>query len=272
MKLQKIALAAIIDPHSPVRASIAMDGVEELAESIRQVGLLQPITVRPEGDRFEVVTGHRRTLACRLLQMEEVECLVQEPSLDADVVAARLHENLVRRDMSAVEEACVYAELYEQLQDVDKVAEVVKRTRVHVENRLALLDGDEAVRDALHEQKITVGVAQELNRVRDETTRRYLLHFAVEEGATVGKVRGWRMQYAEFPIQVGNEPARPESGDPAQISVPEVNVCWLCGSSDDPHDLRVRMVHTTCERIVRNNALQKMGAGAAIDGNEADRT
>lgn len=257
MRLEKIAIALLIEPHQPVRVTIEIQGVEELAQSIRELGLIQPIVVRPEGEKFEVIAGHRRLLAVRMLGMDFCDCLVLEDGDTDQAAAARLHENLIRRDMSPVEEAAVYAELYEKLLDIDKVAAYAHRSRAVVERRLSLLEGDVQVRDALHAGSISAGVAEQLNKVVDEYTRHFLLRFAVQEGATVEKARGWRQSYAQNPIQTGAEPAQPEGPPPPAADAQDYNQCWLCGSSEFPHDLRVRMIHQMCEFQWRRSLEQR---------------
>ncbi|MGH9447308.1 MAG: ParB/RepB/Spo0J family partition protein, partial [Terriglobia bacterium] len=209
MLLQKIDLANIVDPLAPVRAQIDPASLQELADSIRELGLIQPIVVRPAGEKFEVVAGHRRLMACRMLDLPAVECLVRENAGEADVTAERLHENLIRKDMTPVEEAVVYAELFEKYGDLERVAAMAHRSLAVVERRLALLAGDAAIRDALHAGEISSGVAEELNRVKDKTTRAFLLRFAVAEGATVNKVSAWRRQYVNVQLVPGQEPSAP---------------------------------------------------------------
>lgn len=238
-------------------------GVAELAESIREVGLIQPIVVRPVGEVFEVIAGHRRLLACRSIPLDPVPCAVLDGASDGDTMAARLHENLYRQDMTPVEEAVTYAELFEHLGDVDKVASMVHRSRDVVERRLALLSGDELVRTALHEKKISAGVAEELNKIAHEQSRRYLLEHAISDGATVSKVREWRRSFvlgevAPVPAPEGEQPA-----GPVAAGLADPNRCWLCGSDEDQHDLRVRLVHQSCERVARRMSEQQLAQGVS---------
>ncbi|MGH9770098.1 MAG: ParB/RepB/Spo0J family partition protein [Candidatus Acidiferrales bacterium] len=261
MYLAKLDSELIDDPAAPVRAEIDERQIHELAESIREVGLIQPLVVRRVKERYEVIAGHRRLLACRELGLPQIDCLITGDSEETDVTAQRLHENLVRVDMSAVEEALVYAEAFEKLGDLEKVARLAHRSLAVVEDRLALLSGDAGVRAALHVGHLSVGVAHELNKVKDDFTRRFLLKFAVEEGATIDKVRGWRLQYNQYPVQQGTEPERPVSGHTPLPEDDPVNVCWLCGGREDLHDLRVRMVHQYCERIWKRGRMEGIPDG-----------
>lgn len=256
-----IATEKLRGPELDVRASHDIKSLRELADSIKELGLLQPITVRARGDGYEVVTGNRRRMACRALGMETIQCVVIEPGDGDDVVGMRLHENLIRRDMTPIEEAAVYAELFERVEDIDRIAAMCHRSREVVERRLALLAGDADVRDALHEGKIAAGVAEELNRVTDPRMRHYLLDQAIKCGVTVATCAEWRRQYNMLDISAIDMAKPPEVAGASPLPPDEVNMCWLCGSAEDQHDLRVRMVHQTCERIARRQAEQQARGG-----------
>lgn len=261
MKLELIPIDKVRAPGLDVRAEHNIESIRELADSIKELGLLQPITVRVAGDHFEVVTGNRRRMACRSIGLAEVQCVVLEPGDTDDVIGARLHENIFRKDMTPVEEAAVYAELFERVGDIDKVASMCHRSRAVVDSRLALLAGDADVRDTLHAGKISTGVAVELNKVRDAATRSYLLRCAVENGATVPCVIGWRKQYADMPLgevmNAGGVAAVPETPPAYQ----QGNRCLFCGGDEDQHDLRFFTIHQYCLRLW-NKAQQRNDGGA----------
>jgi len=256
MHLTEIDQNMILEPAAPLRASMEEGPLNELAESIRQLGLLQPIVVRESGERFEVIAGHRRLLATRIVGLPRIQCLVVDKDSDDQVIAARLHENIYRRDISPVEEAALYAELFEKLMDVDLVCKVVKRSRGIVDQRLNLLSGDRAVLTAVQVGTITVGVADQLNRVPDEGTRRYLLEFAIRDGATIEKVRNWRLQYHDVKIGEINTALAPVTADEAQQRLLTIDVpkCYFCGTDGDQHEMQVLMVHSSCKRMIERQA------------------
>ena len=110
MGVEEVELMRIDEPARPVRERIDHDKVEELARSIRDVGLLSALAVRRCGDRFEVVAGHHRLLALRRLGISPVPVvIVAVDGEDVEIVGA--HENLVRHDMSPREEGRLVAAL-----------------------------------------------------------------------------------------------------------------------------------------------------------------
>lgn len=266
MKLTNIEVKKISDPKHDVRAKIDMESISELAESIRTLGLLQPIMVRSEGDGFEVVAGHRRLMAVRTLGLEFIECLLVEETTDDLTMARRLHENIYRVDLTPLEEAAVYAELYEQVLDTDKVAAIAHRSRDTVERRLKLLELDDTIRDALQDGQITVGVAELLQRVVHSDTRHFLLDAAIRDGASVEKVRLWVKDYRDTQMLTPEQAQAAGVATGAGIEGPNLYACWLCGSAEEPQDMRVKMVHATCERMARRAAEDNL-ARAQADGN-----
>lgn len=254
MRFEKIPLDKLIEPRAPLRARIDTEYIERLAGSLTEIGLKQPIKVFPHDDLFEVIFGHCRLLACRLAKLDPVPCLIKEAGDPDEDLAEQLHENIFRRDMTVIEEAVVYAELYEKLGDTDKVAAFAHVSRNVVESRLAILSGDDAIRDALHDEQISLGVAEQLNKVPEENTRRYLLSAAIRDGASVEKVRLWVKDYSAISLVPVDPAIANVNHDPAGEAVPDPNICWLCGSNEEQSDLRVRLVHATCERIARRDA------------------
>jgi ParB/RepB/Spo0J family partition protein len=265
MHLCEIEQGKILEPSAPVRASIEDGPLEELAQSIAELGLLQPLIVRPVGEKFEVVAGHRRLLATRKVGLPRVQCLVVTQENDEEVTASRLHENIYRQDMSPVEEAAVYAELFEKYLDVDKVCKIVHRSRVTVEARLNILAGDRDVLNTLQRGMITVGVAEQLNKVKDHGVRKYLLEYAVRDGASVEKVRNWRLQYHGVTFDQVNKDVPPVTPQESQqlLTTVQPTACYFCGSSDDQHEIKWLPVHASCQRMVER---QSEAQGAAKNG------
>jgi ParB family transcriptional regulator, chromosome partitioning protein len=266
MKLLEIEVAKILDPKHDVRAKIDVESIAELAESIRELGLLQPIMVRAAGNEYEVVAGHRRLMAVRKLGLPLVECLLVDETTDDLTMARRLHENIYRVDLTPIEEAAVYAELFEQVHDTDRIAKICHRSRALVERRLALLELDDPIRDALQDGKIGVGTAELLQQVVYEDTRHFLLDAAIRDGASVEKVRLWVKDYRETQMLTPEQAAAAGVAGTGSIEGYNPMACWLCGSAEEPHDMRVKMVHATCERMARRAAEENMARSQA-DGN-----
>lgn len=219
-----VSVASIREPADPMRSGMDPHGLDDLVSSIRELGILQPLIVREvAAGQFEIVAGHRRLLAARAAGLERVPVVVHRDEETA--IAARVHENVVREDVTPADEADYYGHLYtENGEDVDRVAALVRRPRDYVESRLLLLRGDPRVLDAVRAGSITLGVAFELNRMGREEDRGYYLEYAIRAGCSVRQMRDWRAQAnmrAELAAQAP-PPAEAATSSPASpAAVPD---------------------------------------------------
>jgi ParB family chromosome partitioning protein len=162
---------ASIEP-GPFQPREAMDeaALAELAASVREHGVLQPILVRPlkgQPHRFQIIGGERRWRAAQAAGLHEVPTLVRDFS-DREAMAAGLVENLQRQDLNALEEAEGYGRLVEQFGlTQEALAKAVGKSRPHVANTLRLLNLPDRVRDLLREGALTAGHARALLTARD---------------------------------------------------------------------------------------------------------
>lgn len=155
------------NPNQP-RRQFDEEGLRELAASIAQVGLIQPLIVRRIAGSFELIAGERRLRACRMLCMREVPCIVQRTTEDASAIMA-LIENLQRRDLHFIEEAESYRQLlstYGMTQEA--LAAKLGKSQSFIANKLRLLHLSPAVRRNMIEAHLTERHARALLRLRDE--------------------------------------------------------------------------------------------------------
>jgi ParB family chromosome partitioning protein len=145
------------------RKSFAADELQDLANSIKEKGVLQPILVRPRGpERFEIVAGERRWRAAQLAKLHDVPVVVRELS-NAESLELAIVENVQRADLNAMEEATAYQELIERFEYTqEKLAQEVGKSRSHIANTVRLLKLPEAVQVFVREGKLTAGHARTL--------------------------------------------------------------------------------------------------------------
>jgi len=160
---------------------IDQDKIEELGESILKNGLLQPILVRPVGDRFEVVAGDRRFKAHQLKGINRIPAISREMS-DEDAAILRATENLEREDLTPLEEARTYARLNEK--HGMSWEEIGKRTGKSPgwSSVELIFSGCPNVYKGNSTETCSIGVAEELWRIQDPTGLEYYLSFAVDNG------------------------------------------------------------------------------------------
>jgi len=134
----KIDLVKIVQSPHQVRAVPDDKELWELAESIGDNGLLQPVKVRPMGEGYELVYGHRRVAAMRLLGWDQCEAIIEEVT-DQDSLVQSLVENLQRQNLDILDEAVSYRTLVERGYTLSKIAELVKKPQGRISNRLSIL-------------------------------------------------------------------------------------------------------------------------------------
>ena len=156
----------VLEP-SPFQPRQEMDesALQELADSIAQRGILQPLLVRPTPGRpehYQIIAGERRWRAAQRISLHEVPVLVR-PLSDSDAMAAGLVENLQREDLNAIEEAEGYKRLLEEFSlSQDKLGEAVGKSRAHIGNVVRLLKLPEPVRALLRGGQLSAGHARAL--------------------------------------------------------------------------------------------------------------
>lgn len=150
------------------RKNFDEDSLQELADSIKQFGIIQPLVVQKNGKFYEIIAGERRWRAARLAGLKEVPVIVKEYSAQ-EVMEIALIENIQREDLNPIEEAQAYKRLIEEYNlKQDEVAERVSKSRTAVTNSIRLLKLCDKVQKMLIEELISSGHARALLTIEDE--------------------------------------------------------------------------------------------------------
>ncbi len=143
------------------------DALQELADSIKQFGLLQPILVQDRKDYYEIIAGERRWRAAKLAGLKEVPVIIRNYS-EQEIVEIALIENIQREDLNPIEEAQAYKKLLTEFNlKQDEVAERVSKSRAAVTNSIRLLKLNEKVQQMVIDDMISTGHARALLAVED---------------------------------------------------------------------------------------------------------
>lgn len=172
------------NPNQP-RTAMDESQIAELSDSIRKVGVLQPIVVRPYGSEYQIIAGERRWRAARGAGLEKVPVRVMMCN-ETEALALALIENLQREDLNAVEEARGYRRLIDEYHMTQsELADRVSKSRSAVTNALRLLDLPEDIQEMLYNNQMTAGHARAVLSVPDDDRRHTLARKCVEEGLSV---------------------------------------------------------------------------------------
>jgi ParB family chromosome partitioning protein len=188
-QIREVPVGKILPNPAQPRLSYDEESLTELADSIREHGVLQPILVRPSGAQFELIAGERRWRASRMADRDTIPAIV----VDFDEVTAlevSIIENLQREDVSPLEEAAMFRKMTEVFgYSVRQLAQKVGKDKGYVENRLRLSDAPADVRELVSLRKDTISHAYELMKVTDERTRRRLAKRIVAGELSLAKLR-----------------------------------------------------------------------------------
>ena len=194
------------NPNQP-RTLFAEESIDELADSIGERGVLQPILLRPHGDGYEIIAGERRWRAAQRARLHSIPAIVRDID-DAAAAEIALIENIQREDLNAIEEAEGYRQLIEQHgHSPEDVGRLVHKSRSHVANLRRLLDLPAFVRDALGRGEISMGHARAVAAAPDPES---LAREVIAKGLSVRQTED-RARRAKAPARATASPTPPRS-------------------------------------------------------------
>lgn len=168
VQVMELEIAKIIPQGNQPRKIFAEESLQELAGSIREHGILQPVLVRPKGECYEIIAGERRWRAAEMAGLLVIPALIKEMS-DVEAAEISLVENLQRDDLSAIEEARAYKNLLEQYNYTQEhIAERVGKSRAYIANTIRLLNLSPEIIAMIDRKQISPGHARALLALRDK--------------------------------------------------------------------------------------------------------
>ena len=212
-RLGEIPVAEITVSSRQPRRVFGEEELAELAESIRHLGVVQPVVVRPlegeEGPHYELIAGERRLRAARMAGVTAIPAVVRQAD---DVVSLQiaLAENVARQDLNGIEEAHAFAALADEFGLThERIGELVGKSRVAVTNTLRLLELPDDVQEMVERGEISEGHARALLGLEAQDERRRLARLVVREGLTVRQTEALVRKLGE-----AAPPKAPAASDP----------------------------------------------------------
>jgi len=172
---------------SPLQPRVDFDNqsMEELTQSIKEKGVIQPVLVRRAGDNFELIAGERRFRAAKLLNLKEIPAIVKNVE-DRDSLEIALIENIQRESLNPIEEAHAYRFLIDKFQVThEKISEVLGKSRVSVTNTLRLLNLPAEIQGEMKKGRISFAHGRALLEVEDLTQQRRLTQEIISKELSV---------------------------------------------------------------------------------------
>lgn len=243
-QIKDLSLDLIDEPKGILRMDIDPDGLDDLVQSISEIGLLQPILVAIHGDRFEIVFGHRRYLAHVKLGLSTVRSIIRKMT-DQEIGIARATENISRADLTPIEEAATYKNLIDEYGlTLEQVSKKMSKTPGTIKRRMDLLRMPPILQKAVHKKQISMTVAEELWPIADKASLEYYLMFAVENGCTREVARSWAKDWKD-----GQRRSQSPDGEGGRVDFspneprPSYVPCDICS---EPVDLNETIFFRAC--------------------------
>ena len=263
--IRRIPIEQIDAPDVVMREVMADPGLDGLAESLHKHGQLQTIGVVIVGDRYRVAYGHRRRIAAERAGLAYLDARVF-PEGTPDEQAIKVDENEEQEAVNAAAQATYYRYLLEErcTGDVDRLVRLVRRRPSFVLDRLDLTRGDPEVLDALRTNDITLGVAQELNKVSEDLYRRLYLHDARRLGLSIKAVRELRItrDRERHITDAAHDGTAPRIDPSTQVAIVHMDACTLCSSTRDQHEMTYVKVHRSCLNVWHRDQAETKGGAA----------
>lgn len=251
--VKNVSLDLIDPPKGILRMDIDTQDLSDLAQSISEIGLLQNVLLAIDGDRYEIVFGHRRYLAHKQLGLLTICAIVREMT-QIEIGIARATENISRADLTPIEEANTYKNLISEYGlTLEQVAKKMGKSAAIIKRRLDLLKMPPPLQAAVHKKQISITVAEELWSISDATDLDYYLSFALENGCTKEVARSWAKDWRDSKRRekstgvVGGGGFAPSEPRPVYVS------CDLCLSAMEIGTETVFRVCPVCRDTIKQN-------------------
>jgi ParB family transcriptional regulator, chromosome partitioning protein len=172
------------NPFQP-REEFDIDAIEELAQSIKEKGIIQPLLVRQKGDYYELIAGERRLRACNSLGINEIPIIIKDVN-DQDSLEYALIENIQRQGLNPIEEAHAYQHLIDKFQVTqEKISESLGKARTTIVNTLRLLKLPHEIPEELKKGRLSFAQGRTLLEVEGENRQRVLAQEVISRGLSV---------------------------------------------------------------------------------------
>lgn len=250
-EINQISIDQIIKPADQQRIDIDDGKMDELRQSIRDHGLINPITVRKLENGFELIAGSRRLKCHELLNLPTIRAIILDvDELEADIL--RAHENEFRHDPNPVESGIYIVRL--QTKHKLTVADIAKRlnqSQTYVRGRLELMTYPEYMLEPIAQGKLTIAAAQHLFKIEPDDKRKQYVAWAVWRGITGPQASAW-LQHARLGGMTASVEEMPNAA-PQGIKDEYVMRadCALCADKDDIRNMAMVYAHALCISAMR---------------------
>jgi ParB family chromosome partitioning protein len=237
-----------------LREVVQDESFDELCNSIRRNGIIEPLICEIRCEIMLLVAGHRRLTAAKRVGLDTVPVIIESnPALNLTEVA--FAENMLRKDMTPVEISVALLKQVEECgKSVAELAHMLHKSESWIRYHLAMSGWPEEILQAVHSGGLSPSAASSLVLITDNEYRNYLLRNAVENGVTANVTAAWLQAWrSALPMEKAVE-AEPIPGSAPQRPIMPMSVCIKCGQTHPPDAMAMVLACTSCIREMRNQS------------------
>jgi len=270
-EIKHINISSIDPPDFNGRLDIDEEADHELTESIKDIGVLEPLIVRKNKKRIELIIGSRRFRCSKIAGLQSVPCIIISAD-DALAEKIKLHENIHRLDLNHVEQGFNFARLMTEFKLTEnEISKLVGKSISYISQHISLISSGENIIKAVQCNEISFSVARELMQVKNKDDRTHLLGFAVKGGASVQTVKEWvsstNQERDRSPL---DKPSTINEINYVRQSLPTFK-CQACEHSHVIKEMVVRRLCPECDFIIFDDirkAKERLASTIAIGSSE----
>ena len=251
-KITFVNLGDLELPEFQAHRDIPPDDIQEIADSIKKIGIIEPLIIRKTNHGLEIVAGCVRYLAAILAGLKAVPCIIMSlGSKDSEIL--KLHENVKRIPLNHVDQGHTFRMMQETFKMTEKdIAESSGKSIAYVSQHISLVCYSKELTNAVKEGSITFSQARELMRVEDPSKRNYYLSLCQNSGATVPTLKRWIDEYLMtlgiLPLQKSPDQHHSQSSESSQISY----ICEACDKPIKTSEIMQVIYCPPCHRAIKD--------------------
>lgn len=250
---QDVDLKLIDEPDGRIRLDIDAEAIDSLAESIREVGQIQPINLAIKGKRYELIAGHLRYLAIKKLGAKTIKAIIKKVE-KREIALIRASENLKRTNLTPIEEGATYKDLIEEYHLTRKeVAHKFGIAASMVGYKMDLLRLNPEIQKLIHAGMIYTNVGIELDQIDDDRELTNRLKDAVNNGCTIETARIWVQDYRKSSTY---DEMNTTEGVPQETTLQTQKIyqaCELCENPVEIQDMKIIRICSGCYKVIVDN-------------------
>ena len=256
-KITYLNLADLTMPDFEAHKQIPDDYIAEITESIKSLGILEPLLVRRKNKEFEIIAGCVRYRCAKIAGLKSAPCII----LGLDDKAAeivKIHENIKRIPLDHIDQGNSFVMMREKFSMTENdIAAIVGKSVPYVSQHISLVSQDEELIRSVREKRLSFSQARELMKVDDKTERHRLQLYCENDGATVEVLKRWIQDYKNSLLRNSPVPDSEESLSYIPDRPQDFRICQACDKAIEIKHIRQIILCPTCDTAIRNAILEE---------------